>query len=291
MNNDGAVPFRPCQPAPHAIGAGFAPRLAVFDLDGTLLASLEQATCSPRVKAALQRALSQGVTVTLASGRMFRSLQPFALELGLTAPLLCYQGAWIQSPTAPEPLLRRTLPPDVARRALTLAETRGWHVMLYAGDWLYLREKRFADRFYTELLGHYRLVQDWGTVLTREAVDKVLCVAEEAHIPHLMAEFSALLQGEAGVVRSHRYLMEVIPAGVSKGQAVAWLAQHLGIPREHVLAVGDQENDIEMLRWAGCGVAMGNAPEQVKAVADWVAPTVEEDGAAVALEAWLTGER
>ncbi len=261
--------------------------LAVFDLDGTLLASLERPDFSPRVRAALHQAQARGVGVTLASGRMFRALRPMALDLGLQLPLLCYQGAWIQAPTAPAPLLRRTLPAGLAAAALSLADSRGWHVMLYAGDWLYLRSLYFSESFYRDLLGEFRLVETWDSVLQTQGVDKVLCVAEEAQIPHLMEEFAAHMQGQARVVRSHRFLMEVIPAEVSKGSALAWLAQELGVARENVLAVGDHENDLEMLRWAGTGVAMGNAPDAVKAVARWVAPTVDEDGAAVALETWL----
>ncbi len=261
--------------------------LAVFDLDGTLLASLERSAPTPRVQAAIRQALAAGVGITIASGRMFRSLRPIALDLGLQLPLICHQGAWMQAPEAPEPLLRRTLAPHLAAAALELAETQGWHVMVYAGEWLYLRSLRFAEAFYRDLLGEFKLVQDWESVLQTQGVDKVLCVAEEAQIPYLMEQFAARMQDQARVVRSHRFLMEVIPPGISKGEAVAWLAQCLGVAQEHVLAVGDQENDLEMIRWAGTGVAMGNAPANVKAAADWVAPPVEEDGAAVALENWL----
>jgi len=269
--------------------AGAPAYLAVFDLDGTLLASLESSAPAPRVQAALRQALAAGIGVTIASGRMFRSLRPLALDLGLQLPLICHQGAWIQPPEAPAPLLRRTLDPHVAAAALDLAETQGWHVMVYAGEWLYLRSLKFAEVFYRDLLGEFKLVEEWEPVLQTQGVDKVLCVAEEAHIPYLMEQFALRLQDQARVVRSHRFLMEVIPPGISKGAAVAWLAQSLGVPREHVLAVGDQENDLEMILWAGTGVAMGNAPDNVKAAADWVVPPVEEDGAAVALERWLRG--
>lgn len=267
------------------------PRLAVFDLDGTLLPDPNRPVFSARVHAAVQAALAQGVVVTLASGRMFKSLRPFARQLGLSAPLLCHQGARIQAPDAPQPLYYRTLETALAREALALAEARGWHVVLYADEEVFVRQMRFEERFYTDLLGGLTPVQDWEEVFAVHAVDKVLCVAAEEDIPHLMAEYAALCHGRATVVRSHRYLMEVIPAGISKGRAVAWLAEYLGVAREQVLAVGDQENDVEMLRWAGTGVAMGNAPEPVKAAADWVAPSAEEDGAAVALERWLMGTR
>ncbi len=276
-----------CPPAPFADGAGFVPRLAVFDLDGTLLPDPVKRTFSPRTHAAIRAAQAQGVMVTLASGRTFRSLLPFAQALGIEAPLLCYQGAWIQLPNAPEPLVRQPLAPELARLALELADEHDWLATLYTGELHYVKKLPFAESLYRDLMGELIQVSDWGTVLMSQPVDKVLFIAHDEVIPTIMAALCARLDGRATVVRSHRYFCEVIPLGVSKGQAVAWLAQYLGIPRERVLAVGDQENDIEMIRWAGTGVAMGNAPEVVKVVADWVAPSAEEDGAAVALEWWL----
>ena len=86
------------------------------------------------------------------------------------------------------------------------------------------------------------------------------------------------------VVPSHPILVEGIPAGLSKATGLAWLAEYLGIGREAVLAVGDNDNDAAMLAWAGVGVAMGNSSPAALAAADWVAPSVAEDGAAAALE-------
>ena len=85
--------------------------------------------------------------------------------------------------------------------------------------------------------------------------------------------------------------IEVVPLGVDKGAALAWLAQHFDIPREEVLAAGDQENDLAMIKWAGVGVAMGNATPPVQKVADWIAPPVTEDGAAVLLERFVLNGR
>ena len=82
-------------------------------------------------------------------------------------------------------------------------------------------------------------------------------------------------------------LIEVVPRDVNKGRALAWLAEHYRIPQQAVLAIGDQENDISMLSWAGLGVAMGNAVPSAQQAADWLAPTLENDGAAVALDRFV----
>jgi len=82
----------------------------------------------------------------------------------------------------------------------------------------------------------------------------------------------------------------VVPQGVDKGKGLAWLADHLGIPQASVMAVGDQENDLAMVRWAGIGVAMGNAIPALQRAADWVAPPLDEEGAAAALERFILRE-
>jgi hydroxymethylpyrimidine pyrophosphatase-like HAD family hydrolase len=89
------------------------------------------------------------------------------------------------------------------------------------------------------------------------------------------------------IVPSHPILVEGLPRGLNKSVGLAWLAEHLGIARDEVLAVGDNDNDVEMLRWAGVGVAMGNSSPAALAAADWVAPDVSADGAAIALERYL----
>jgi hydroxymethylpyrimidine pyrophosphatase-like HAD family hydrolase len=89
------------------------------------------------------------------------------------------------------------------------------------------------------------------------------------------------------IVPSHPYMVEGLPAGVDKGQGLAWLADYCGIPQTAVLAVGDNDNDVPMILWAGVGVAMGNASPAARAAADWVAPPVAEDGAAAALEKFV----
>jgi hydroxymethylpyrimidine pyrophosphatase-like HAD family hydrolase len=101
------------------------------------------------------------------------------------------------------------------------------------------------------------------------------------------AEMRAAFGGELTIVASHSHLVEGLPAGVDKGNGLAWLAAHLQVHQAEVMAIGDSEADISMLRWAGLGVAMGNASEPAKAAARWVAPQLEQDGVAVAIERYV----
>jgi hydroxymethylpyrimidine pyrophosphatase-like HAD family hydrolase len=92
------------------------------------------------------------------------------------------------------------------------------------------------------------------------------------------------------IVRSHGLFIEANPLGVDKGNGLAWVADYLGVPQSQVMAVGDQDNDVPMVAWAGLGVAMGNGSLACKAAADWVAPPFEEDGAAAAIERFVLDE-
>jgi HAD superfamily hydrolase (TIGR01484 family) len=118
----------------------------------------------------------------------------------------------------------------------------------------------------------------------------ILSVHDPAERDALAARVRAYFEqtlDAVSVVSSHRILVEGLPKGVNKSVGLRWLAAHYGIDRTEVLAVGDNDNDLEMLEWAGVGIAMGNASRAVLAAADWVAPSVTEDGAAIALEKYL----
>lgn len=264
-------------------------RLAVFDLDGTLMGDDRQ--ISSRVQDAIGRAQAQGTTVTLATGRMFGAALPFARQLHVTAPLLTYQGGWIQAPDATEPLYRVPLPARIAERTLALSDEEGWHTVLYADGEVYLRQLHYAPDFYENLIAEdYHMIDNWSAVLAAHTPDKVLFIAQPDEIPGMARRLRDRLGGQAQVFRSHAHFVEVVPLGVDKGTGLAWLADYLNLPQASVMGVGDQENDLPLVRWAGVGVAMGNAAPPLKEIADWIAPPLEEDGAAVALERFILKE-
>jgi Cof subfamily protein (haloacid dehalogenase superfamily) len=231
--------------------------------------------------------MAQGVTVTLATGRMFSATVPFARELGIEAPLICYQGGWIQAQDGPV-LHRTSLPQVQARAALAVGRDQAWHTVLYADGRLFIDAMIHPRRFYEELLGPDPVVNpDLEAVLDDHVPDKVLFVADPADIPAMGHHLSDRFGLTTEVVQSHARFVEIVPQGVDKGRALAFLAKRLGVPQTSVLAIGDRQNDIPMIDWAGVGVAMGNGVPAVKAAADWVAPSFEEDGAAAAMERYL----
>ncbi|HDQ34700.1 MAG TPA: HAD family phosphatase [Chloroflexi bacterium] len=264
-------------------------RLVAFDLDGTLIGP--DLSLSSRVRRALDAARACDVHVTVATGRMFGATVAIARQLQLTTPLICYQGGWIQALTDPEPRYRASLPQEIAAEVLDLAAERRWHTVLYADGDFYLQQLRYPQHFYALLLGEdLKEVPAWEPVLAAHTPDKILLVVDPEEIPAIAAQLRDCVAGRAEVVRSHELFVEVVPQRVDKGAGLAWLAAHLGIPREEVLAVGDHENDLAMIQWAGVGVAMGNAVPVVQAAADWIAPPLAADGAAVALERFVLQE-
>ena len=248
-------------------------------------------TLSPRVRQALARVQARGIGLTLATGRSFPDTVPFARALDISLPLICYQGGLIKHPVSGELFYRATMSRSLVLDALDLARAHDWHVVVYLDDMLYLETFQRPRRFYYGLLGeNINQVDDLARVIRKHAQepDKFVFIAEE-QADHIHAMLNAYFDSQLVIVRSHNLFVEGNPPGVNKGVALEWLAGYLDVPQAQVVAIGDQGNDVTMIEWAGLGVAMGEADQAVQAVADWVAPPLSEDGAAVAVERFLIG--
>lgn len=256
-------------------------RLVVFDLDGTLMDAGEN-VIHPPVRHAIQLALRKGVIITIATGRPFSFVRPVAVELGLEAPLICYQGGVIQEVHG-RTLRNISFAAPVLESPVALARRRGWQYYVEADGALYLDDGLEYDQALFDIhAGPARPAPDLTAV---EPPPNQFSVYLPAGVmPEHVAELQAAFGSAATVMRTHANFINAIPAGVSKEAAVAWLAERLDVPRSAVMAVGDSDNDAAMVAWAGIGVAMGNARPSVAEKADWVAPSLEEHGAAAALE-------
>ncbi|MCW5851888.1 MAG: HAD family phosphatase [Anaerolineae bacterium] len=265
-------------------------KLIALDLDGTLLD--EELHLSAPVRRAIQAAQAQGVHVTLATGRSTITARPFAEALGIQTPIIGYQGGQIADPLTGEVLLQHAMAEDLAHAAVERAEAEDLDLSLYSHDVVYFRQLRFPQVFYDRWFGlPIRHTPDLHAVVEAAPPMKFIIVAEPPEADEIEARWKEGFEGRLHIVRSHRLFVEGNPPGVSKGTALAWLARRLGIPQANVMAIGDNDNDITMVEWAGVGVAMGNGSPAVKAVADWVAPPVVEDGVAAALERFVLGRR
>jgi hypothetical protein len=267
-------------------------RLLALDLDGTLVGA--DLTVSPRVQEAVTAAREQGVLVVIATGRMYRSALRFARLLQLPGPIVCYQGAYIRGVHTSDDgggalVYSRPMRAWVAREAITWCRERGFDPHLNIDDRLVMQEGDIGANDYERLLGiGAEFVPDLLRAARRPPT-KVLAVGAPGRPEAVMEEARERFAGHAQVTVSHPEYLEFNEVGVTKGRALRWLARSRSIPMSEVMAIGDQYNDLEMLAAAGHGVAMGTAPDPVRAAARWATETVAADGAAIAIEALILG--
>jgi Cof subfamily protein (haloacid dehalogenase superfamily) len=249
----------------------------VLDLDGTLLhAGLE---LDPAQVKALHRAIERGLTVTLATGRMPQAAAPYVAELQVTAPVILYNGALVRDPVTGGDLLSLELPPGLPWKAYQSFANAPVHPIFYRDDRLYCLELTQPIVAYCRERRLTALpVDEPQSFLQLGSFVKCLFIGHPADLRLLREELASLVGAEAHLVNSHPHHLELLPAGVSKGAALRFVARHLGVPLSRVIAVGDEENDLEMLREAGLGIAMAHAPEAVRAAADRVAPAADAGG-------------
>ncbi len=252
-------------------------QLAAFDLDDTLLN--EEKKITPQVVAALQKLQNAGVTVTLATGRHFRSAAEFAQQLAISAPLICYNGAMIRHPASKEAAYVNYLQEALIHEMVAFCHSRNLYLQMYDENnnivvesitWQTLAD---PDYYTTGCIE----VGDFST-LAHFATPKMMIYDEPELIDQLNRELAQKYAGKLYLAQSKDYLLEMMNPDVNKGTALARLAQSMGLLPEQVLAFGDNSNDAEMVRWAGCGVAVANSTPSLKAVADYLCTNPRGEG-------------
>jgi len=251
--------------------------LLVCDLDGTLLD--DSMALDPALVTAFRRASERGLTISLATGRMPAAADPYRDELGVTAPVIYYNGAVVRAADGGPDLVSLTLPRGVLHRAWAVFSQAPVHPVFYRDDRLFCIAHTLAVRRYCEEEGlRVDVVDDPGQFLALGGFIKSLLIGHPKDLDIVRAELTPSVAEHGRLVRTRDDYLEIIPVGASKGAALARLTDHLGVPLDRVVAVGDHENDVEMLREAGLGVAMPHAPDVVRRAADRVAPATSEGG-------------
>lgn len=262
-------------------------RLIAIDIDDTLVN--DQLDIVPANAAAIREAVAAGVYVTLATGRMFASMERYARELGLdpATNLISYNGALVRNLRG-EDFLHRPVPKSLVIELAKLAREVNGTLNVYVNDRLYVEKINDAVELYTQIAGvqanpvhdlvafAHDLPDDGGST-------KALMIFDEIEAEQWEKRLQQMYKGQLEVVRSKPYFLELMAPGVSKGEALRQLAASLGIEREQVMAIGDSYNDISMLKYAGLGVAVENAPDIVRKVADASVGSNNAGGVAEAL--------
>jgi Cof subfamily protein (haloacid dehalogenase superfamily) len=260
-------------------------RTFACDLDRTLIG--KDAELRPRTRTAIAAARAAGIHVILVTGRMFRSVRPYAEEAGIDDPVVCYQGAVVADPVTGRFLRHEPIPLELAREAIEAVEAEGYPLNCYVDDELFVARHTPASEAYASFQHlEVHAVGDLFAWLT-EPPTKLVAVGDPVELDGLEVRMHARFGGRMYISKSLPHFLEFAGPEVTKGSGLAFLAEHLGFTAAETVAFGDGENDVELLEWAGYGVAVENAHDRVLAVADLVCPPVTEEGVAQVIEAYL----
>jgi Cof subfamily protein (haloacid dehalogenase superfamily) len=274
-------------------------RLLALDVDGTLLDPA--GALRPVVRDAVRAVQQRGLRVVLCTGRRFRTARPLAQDLQLDGPIVVHNGALVKDLASGQTLHHQYMPDTIYHQALALlrpmstpmAYVDAFHERIDIFTEPLERAHPFQRAYLADHIAECRIVEDIAQPLSHG----VILMSIMADGPSLQALYPQVTEMLGASGRVHflmnknyqGYILEVLQSGVSKWQALHRLALQAGIAPEEIMAVGDDRNDIDMIRHAGLGIAMGNAPDEVKAAADAVTGSNAEDGLVRALEHYIEG--
>jgi Cof subfamily protein (haloacid dehalogenase superfamily) len=267
-------------------------KLLVLDIDGTIAGKSN--TINTATVKAIRQLIDRGIRVTLATGRMYRSTLKFQQQIDSQLPLIVYNGALIKDPFTEDTKQHIPVDIEVARELIDYLEDDQWRdnlaVQFYIDDCLYVREvtsitKVYAERSRVDAIA----VGDLRQLLDRSPT-KILAIGDRPQlITDLLIKIPQLFpRDRISLTQSTATFLEATHPQANKGKAVCYLAETiLGLEAAEVMTIGDNLNDLEMIQYAGIGVAMGNAPNKLKEAADWVTLDVENDGVIVAIDRFI----
>lgn len=244
------------------------PKVLVLDIDGTLTDS--DSTIPYQVIEAIKRLMNKGVTVTLATGRMYTSAKKCASILGIETPLVTYNGAVVQGINSTEPLFSTLIPLDAMYCLFNIAEKYNYYIQVYNDECIFVDKRtketeRDPDLYVARCFEVGRLLE-----ANLKPTPKAMTVAHVLEIPERRAMLEQEIPHNIHYTVSAPGLLEMMCKGVSKAASLDRLITSMGFKASDCVACGDSNNDIEMIQWAGIGYAVANATSPLKSVADEV---------------------
>jgi Cof subfamily protein (haloacid dehalogenase superfamily) len=268
--------------------------LVVLDLDGTILDLYHHRPISAAVAAAIADVQEAGIPVTIATGRTLDYVREHIAHLGIVTPVVTAQGAVVGDPRTGHILQETVIPLPLARRAAAWIDDHPYTTAIYFNDdegHIHIYQNREGDDipFLDHVFGFPRSVKaPFAPLFADDAARppiKFIVVEDRPRFgADVLGELTELFEPDLTITRTHPLLVEGTAQGVDKGMGVLHLCELLKIDPRRVLAIGDSDNDIPMLKAVGFGVAMGGSTPGVVAAAKYNAPSVAEDGVAVALQ-------
>lgn len=264
-------------------------KLIALDMDGTLLN--EEKRVTERTKKAIQAARDKGVTVVIATGRPIDGVTRYLEELDMFTDkdyVLSYNGGLVLNTKSREVICKIGLLGEDVHYLYNLSKELGVNIHAFSEKNGLVTPKNSK---YTEVEAEINNIKineiDFNTIESDESFIKIMMIDEPEILQNAVDNLPKEVYEKYTVVRSTPYFLEFLNKEVNKGTGVELLAKHLGIKREEIITMGDAGNDLHMIEYAGMGIAMGNAFEEVKAAANYITDTNEEDGVAKAIEKFV----
>ncbi len=271
--------------------AGNSYRLLVVDIDGTLVG--KDGTILAEDREALARACDSGIMISLSTGRAIQACSDVISELALDGYHIFFDGALVSGPAQGDEVYIQPISPDAVKRAVEFAFSNDISLELYSTTHYFVERETWASDIRRQFFGIEPTVVDFTTLWNRERIIKGGLTTSSPQEVAKARSFCFNFDGSLHFTwtKTPAYpdinFVNVLAPEVSKGKALAVLASHLGISLGEVMAVGDGTNDIPLLASAGLAVAMGNALDEVKAVADYVTLDIDHSGLAAAVNKFL----
>ncbi|MCD8377572.1 MAG: Cof-type HAD-IIB family hydrolase [Candidatus Gastranaerophilales bacterium] len=262
-------------------------KLVATDIDGTILGSSKEFTVG--VRECISKLQQNGIKVVIVTGRMHAGAKKIAERLNLSSPVVSYNGGLIRD-NDNNTLYEQFLPPDAVKEIIIWGRKNGVHLNLYTNDMLYSEKDNEEIRRYAEYQQLDYTVKNFSQI-PYSRVYKLLGIDYRSPdtVTHWVDEMSEKFP-DLYIVKSTPYFCEFSPKTSTKLCAVRFLQKYWGLNEDEVLTIGDQDNDIELLKAGGISVAMGNATETLKQYANYITGTVDNDGFVKAVERFVIGD-
>ena len=261
-------------------------KMIATDIDGTIL-DWSYGGFTPAVKNCIKKLSDLGIKVVLVTGRMHDSAKVMADELGLKTPIVSYQGGMIKD-TEGKIFYRKTLDSERATEIIKWARDNNIHINLYLDDVLYVENDNDAVKKYTKVRYVNYKVCSFDDLKIKN-VNKILAIDyNDIEKVTGWVEYLSKKYPDLYIVKSTPNFCEISNIDAKKSCAVEYLRKEWGLKKEEVLTIGDQNNDIELLKAGGIKVAMGNGTSELKECADFITDTVDNDGFVKAVEKFIS---
>lgn len=260
-----------------------------LDIDGTLTNTKKEIT--PKVREAILEIQKKGIPVLLVSGRPTEGIIPIAKMLDMEefgGYILAFNGGKIIDAKTKEVIYNKHIPDEEIHNIWQFAKTNELTILTYRHGKIITNN---ANNEYVEIESRINKMEteqvlDFEAELVRPC-DKFLIVGDPKIMEEKVKEMQELFLGRLNIFRSEPFFIEIVPMGIDKAQSLSVLLEKIGCTKEELVACGDGRNDVTMVDYAGMGVAMENACEEVKAVANFITKSNDQDGVALAIERYF----